>query len=262
MSSMTDCLWLIPAAPFAASLIILSLPNPWRRSGAAIAVIGPVAALALSFVAFLQTLQTNGFRAVQNFTWFTFGDNALPLGFVLDPLAAAMLLMITAVGLCIFIFFLRRDARRGYGEQFASALHFLGTGRARFVSAHRVLDRTTQRGCCCKEGVYHHSHWRHGIFSRHVVALQSQRHTSFLRWRQRLPRNRWPGGARPRGHFHRAADLLRRGGKIGTISAARLAARCDGRPHSGKRIDSRSNDGRRRSFSCRPRISAILVRRV
>jgi NADH-quinone oxidoreductase subunit L len=97
-------LWLIPAVPFAASLIILSLSNPRRRSAAAVAVAGQVAALALSIVVFLPTLQTNGFRAVQNFTWFSFGDNALRIGFVLDPLAATMLLMITLVGLCIFIF--------------------------------------------------------------------------------------------------------------------------------------------------------------
>ena len=41
-------LWLIPAVPFAASLMILSLSNPRRRSAAALAVAGQVAALALS----------------------------------------------------------------------------------------------------------------------------------------------------------------------------------------------------------------------
>ncbi len=99
-----DRLWLIPAVPFAASLIVLSLPNAWRRRAAALAATGQIAALALSVVAFLPTVQTHGFRAAQNFTWFTFGDNALQLGFVLDPLAAAMLLMISLVGLCIFVF--------------------------------------------------------------------------------------------------------------------------------------------------------------
>src|SRR6266581_2489085 len=99
-----DYLWLIPAVPLAGSLIILSLPNAWRRGAAALAVAGQVAVLALSAVAFLPTLQTHGFRAVQNFTWFTFGNNALRLGFVLDPLTAAMLLMISLVGLCIFVF--------------------------------------------------------------------------------------------------------------------------------------------------------------
>jgi proton-translocating NADH-quinone oxidoreductase chain L len=99
-----DHLWLIPAVSFAASLAILSLPNGRHKGAAALAIAGQIAALVLSFLAFLPTLQVSGFRAVQNFTWFTFGDHALPLGWVLDPLAAVMLMMITLVGLCIFIF--------------------------------------------------------------------------------------------------------------------------------------------------------------
>ena len=100
----TDHLWLIPAVPFAASLLILSLPNKRPRGASILAVAGQIAALAMSFLAFLPTLQAPGFRAVQNFTWFTFGDNALRLGWLLDPLAGAMLMMITFVGLCIFVF--------------------------------------------------------------------------------------------------------------------------------------------------------------
>src|SRR5207244_201021 len=68
------------------------------------AVIGQVAALTSSIVAFLPTLETPGFRASQNLTWFTFGEQPLRIGWVLDPLAAAMLLMIALVGLCIFVF--------------------------------------------------------------------------------------------------------------------------------------------------------------
>ena len=81
-------LWLIPAAPFAASLVILSLSNARRKSAAALAVAGQALALAISMVAFAVSMQTPGFRAVWNFTWFTFGEQALRLGFVLDPLAA------------------------------------------------------------------------------------------------------------------------------------------------------------------------------
>src|SRR5947199_112693 len=98
------CLWLIPAAPFAASLIILSLSKARRNSAAVIAVIGEVIALALSILAFVPTLQATGFRAIQNFEWFTFGQQTLRLGFLLDPLTAAMLVMIALVGLCIFVF--------------------------------------------------------------------------------------------------------------------------------------------------------------
>src|SRR5260370_2944192 len=97
-------LWLIPAAPLAASLIILSLANSRPNTAATLAIPGQVVPLALSILAFSLTLQTPGFRVVHNFTWFTFGQNALRIGWVLDPLAVAMLVMIGLVGLCIFIF--------------------------------------------------------------------------------------------------------------------------------------------------------------
>src|SRR5918996_3772982 len=102
--SFLDYLWLLPAVPFAAAVAILSLGKSRRKSAAILAIGGQIVVLAISIVAFLPTLQTHSFRAVQNFTWFTFGDQTLRLGFVLDPLAAAMLIMISLVGLCIFVF--------------------------------------------------------------------------------------------------------------------------------------------------------------
>src|SRR4051812_6732715 len=96
--------WLIPLVPLAVSLLILSLGKS-RASGAfVLAILGQVAALLLAVTSFAWTLQTPGASAVQNFTWFTFGDQALRLGCVLDPLAAAMLVMITFVSLWIFVF--------------------------------------------------------------------------------------------------------------------------------------------------------------
>jgi NADH-quinone oxidoreductase subunit L len=97
-------LWLVPAVPFAAAVVILSLGKSWRKSAVVLAIGGQIVVLAISIVAFLPTLQTQGFRAVQNFTWFTFGEQTLQLGFVLDPLASAMLVMISLVSLCIFVF--------------------------------------------------------------------------------------------------------------------------------------------------------------
>src|SRR5437667_6018179 len=97
-------LWLIPAVPFAASLVILSLSKARRKTAAALAVAGQIAALAMSVLAFLPTLQTNSFRVVQNFTWFTFGEEVLLLGFVLDQLADSLFMMFSLVSLCIFVF--------------------------------------------------------------------------------------------------------------------------------------------------------------
>ncbi len=96
--------WLIPLLPLAASLLILVLRRTRATAAFALAVLGQIAALLLAIGAFVSTLATPGTRVVQNFTWFTFGDQTLRIGVVLDPLAAAMLVMITFVGLWIFVF--------------------------------------------------------------------------------------------------------------------------------------------------------------
>jgi NADH-quinone oxidoreductase subunit L len=132
-------LWLIPAAPLAASLIILSLANSRRTGGAALAIIGQVAALALSILAFLLTLQTPGFRAIHNFTWFTFGEQALRIGWVLDPLAAAMLVMIALVGLCIFIFSIGYMADDKNFTRFFAYLSFFSGAMLGVVIANSLL---------------------------------------------------------------------------------------------------------------------------
>src|SRR5213082_1563617 len=132
-------LWLIPAVPLAASLIILSLAN-WRRSAAAtLAIFGQIVALALSILAFSLTLQPNGFRAVHNLTWFTFGEHALRIGWVLDSLAAAMLVMITLVGLCIFVFSVGYMAEDKNFTRFFAYLSFFSGSMLGVVIANSLL---------------------------------------------------------------------------------------------------------------------------
>src|SRR5215212_2647826 len=96
--------WLIPPVPLAVSLLILVLPKARGSAAFALAILGQIGALIIAAASFAWTLQTPGARAIQNFTWFTFGDQVLRLGCVLDPLAAAMVVMITFVGLWIFVF--------------------------------------------------------------------------------------------------------------------------------------------------------------
>jgi NADH-quinone oxidoreductase subunit L len=132
-------LWLIPAVPLAASLIILSLVNSRRSAGAVLAIIGQVAALALSILAFSVTLQTPGFRVVHNFTWFTFGEQGLRIGWVLDPLAAAMLMMIALVGLCIFIFSIGYMADDKNFTRFFAYLSFFSSAMLGVVIANSLL---------------------------------------------------------------------------------------------------------------------------
>jgi NADH-quinone oxidoreductase subunit L len=139
MSWIVANLWLIPAVPFAASLVILSLSNARRKSAAALAVVGQVVALTMSIVAFLPTLQTPGFRVVRNFIWFTFGDQTLRLGFVLDPLGAAMLMMIALVGLCIFVFSVGYMAEDKNFTRFFAYLSFFSGAMLGLVIANSLL---------------------------------------------------------------------------------------------------------------------------
>jgi len=97
-------LWLIPIVPLGASLLILGLAKSRGKMAVALAVTGQAVALLMSMAAFWPTLKAPGFREAHNFIWFTFGEHALRLGWVLDPLTAAMLIMITFVGLWIFVF--------------------------------------------------------------------------------------------------------------------------------------------------------------
>jgi NADH-quinone oxidoreductase subunit L len=129
---------LIPAVPLAASLIILSFASS-RRAAASLAIIGQIFSLTMSIFALLQTLQAPGYRAFHNFTWFTFGDNALRIGWVLDPLAAAMLVMITLVGLCIFVFSIGYMASDKNFTRFFAYLSFFTAAMLGVVIANSLL---------------------------------------------------------------------------------------------------------------------------
>src|SRR5436190_264448 len=70
------------------------------------AVVLSIGAMAIAFllstIVFAASLHGN--RIVQNFDWFPIGDGTVSLGWVLDPLSACMLVMVTFVGALIFIY--------------------------------------------------------------------------------------------------------------------------------------------------------------
>jgi NADH-quinone oxidoreductase subunit L len=134
-----DHLWLIPAVPFLAALLILGLAKSRHRAAAVLAIGGQIVVLAISIVAFFPTLQTHDFRVIQNFTWFIFGDQALRLGFVLDPLAAAMLVMISFVSLCIFVFSVGYMADDKNFTRFFAYLSFFSGAMLGLVIANSLL---------------------------------------------------------------------------------------------------------------------------
>src|SRR6266513_2396710 len=123
-------LWSIPAIPLVATLIILSLSNK-RRAAAS--------ALVIAVAAFAVTLQQTGFRSSNSFTWFTFGRQILELGWVLDPLAGSMLVMITFVGLWIFVFSTGYMAADKNYTRFFAYLSFFSAAMLGLVIANSLL---------------------------------------------------------------------------------------------------------------------------
>ena len=139
ISWIVEYLWSIPAVPLVASLAILSLEKPRRTIAASLAVAAQIAALGLSVFALRWTLRAPSIHAFQNFTWFVFGDEPLRVGFVLDPLAAAMLVMITLVGLCIFVFSIGYMAEDKNFTRFFAYLSFFSGAMLGVVIANSLL---------------------------------------------------------------------------------------------------------------------------
>ena len=107
-SGIAQLLWLIPAAPIVASGVIALLKQPRRKAAAALAIGSLAFSLLLALIAFGHVLSGwssgHAVRETVNFTWLQFGTANADLGWVLDPLSAVMLVMVTFVGLLIFIY--------------------------------------------------------------------------------------------------------------------------------------------------------------
>ena len=96
--------WLIPTIPLVAAAIQSLLTRRARKLSAGICITGMGLACVLAIRAFIATLgHPEAVREFYNFTWFEFGSTSLQLGFILDPLTAAMAAMVTFVGFWIFV---------------------------------------------------------------------------------------------------------------------------------------------------------------
>ncbi len=103
-------LWLIPALPLLAAGLSALAPQRYRKFSATLAIGAMIGAFLLSLCAFAHAVQHNGHDGAKeffNFEWLQFaaGDaGVLKLGWILDPLTAVMLVMVTFVGTLIFIY--------------------------------------------------------------------------------------------------------------------------------------------------------------
>src|SRR5439155_1031328 len=108
MTWIVQNLWLIPSLPLLAAAVTALAKRPQRTLAATLATGSMGASFLLSCWALVETLGEQAApgvaRQVYNFDWLQFGDAWLQLGWVLDPLTAVMLVMVTFVGLLIFIY--------------------------------------------------------------------------------------------------------------------------------------------------------------
>jgi NADH-quinone oxidoreductase subunit L len=107
-SPITGILWLIPAVPIVASGITALFKQPQRKAAATLSIGTLSFSLLLSLVAFVHVVSgwAHGIavRETVNFTWIRVGAANVDLGWILDPLSAIMLVMVSFVGLLIFIY--------------------------------------------------------------------------------------------------------------------------------------------------------------
>src|SRR3984885_5432579 len=107
-SWIVQILWLIPAIPMLAAGLIALLKQSQRNLAAGLAIGSLGVSLLLAIRAFTHVLSVWGQgglpREVVSFNWIELGATQLQLGWILDPLAAIMLVMVNFVGLLIFVY--------------------------------------------------------------------------------------------------------------------------------------------------------------
>ncbi|HZQ43708.1 MAG TPA: NADH-quinone oxidoreductase subunit L [Acidobacteriaceae bacterium] len=107
MSWIVHNLWLVPWLPLLAAGLTAFTQRKHRLFAASVAIGSMSLSLLLSLAAFTEVLRfgnQNATKQVFNFGWFQVGSEWLKVGWVLDPLTAVMLVMVTFVGLLIFIY--------------------------------------------------------------------------------------------------------------------------------------------------------------
>jgi NADH-quinone oxidoreductase subunit L len=104
VATAVQSLWLVPALPLLAAGMLAVTGRRRRLFAATLAVLAILGSFVISSGALMATLAQPGARAVFDFPWMQFGESTLRLGWVLDPLTACMIVMVTFVGALIFIF--------------------------------------------------------------------------------------------------------------------------------------------------------------
>lgn len=134
-------LWLIPVLPLLAAGMIALLPRSRVATAAELAIGAQILSLALSVLLLWNMLRLPGgtARKVFNFSWFQIGEFSLPLGLLIDPLTASMLVMVTFVSLLIFIFSLGYMSRDPDRARFFCFLSLFSAGMLGILVSNSLL---------------------------------------------------------------------------------------------------------------------------
>jgi NADH-quinone oxidoreductase subunit L len=139
MDNAATMLWLIPALPLLAAVVTTFIGKSQRGLAAGVAIAGMLGAFALSLKALVAVLGQHGVPVVHNFLWLEFGETQLQLGWVLDPLSAMMLVMVTFVGTLIFIFSIGYMAHDERFTRFFCFLSLFAAAMLGLVIANNLL---------------------------------------------------------------------------------------------------------------------------
>ena len=274
-SGVAQWLWLVPAVPMLAAGVIALLKQPMKKlsSGLAIGSLGFSLLVALAAFGHVLSGWSHGYavREVVNFSWIQVGAAPVELGWVLDPLAAVMLVMVTFVGLLIFIY---STGYMEHDENYTRFFCFLSLFAGAMLGV--VIANSILLLFMCWELVGLTSYLLIGFWYQKPSAAAAAK-KAFLTTRvgdvffllgivwlfaqtgTLLFYDHGAGSMEPLalggllvhhsrvgtdgGRCNRLADFCRGGGEERTTSAARVAAGRDGRPDAGVGADSCGDDG-------------------
>ena len=137
-------LWLIPLLPLLAAGVLALAPRLGKKAVSFLAVGAMVASCILSVLALLATFEGSKsggevWRQTVNFPWFSMGTAHMEIGWVLDPLAAVMAVIVAFVGCMIFLFSVGYMASDKQYARFFCLMSFFAAAMLGLVIANSLL---------------------------------------------------------------------------------------------------------------------------
>ncbi len=121
LDSIPPAPWIILFSPFVACILIVLFSLKRPRLASTLALTGILISLTLSVFLFWFDITTTFGPAESSFRWLQIAGLSIDFGYLCDPLSTLMLLIVTGVGSCIFLYstsYMRGD--ESYPRYFAS----------------------------------------------------------------------------------------------------------------------------------------------